>query len=346
MMIPFLIIAALLPKTSDRWVFLGDSITDGNTYPLIIEQALKEAKKDRPSFFNAGIGGDTSEGMLKRLDRDVFALHPTTVSISAGINDRMPVGEYERNIRAIVAAVRSHKAEPILLTTTTVDRPTAEVLSKLEGYNSVLRQIAEEEKLRLAEVQEKFKGKSGLFVEDGIHPNFEGHRLIARAVLDAVGHQSVPVPAKLKSPLMPGIIRQWQVCALKSDATVTAENLDTLLGQNKGVSLILPLQAGDPAIWPNQERMRGFAIELDKVVGSSDCFLSAGERIANREEQATILVGGDVRSVWVNGKRVYERTVYRGWHAHPAEDLVKLRKGSNRICVVSGTSFFVSLVAR
>jgi lysophospholipase L1-like esterase len=61
-------------------VFLGDSIT---------EQWLEQD----PGFFrgqkrrNAGVGGDTSAGMLARFDAEVLAVGPRAVHIMAGTND-------------------------------------------------------------------------------------------------------------------------------------------------------------------------------------------------------------------------------------------------------------------
>lgn len=48
-----------------RIVFIGDSITDGHTYPLLVRQALAEAHKPVPVCINAGISGDTAAGMRK-----------------------------------------------------------------------------------------------------------------------------------------------------------------------------------------------------------------------------------------------------------------------------------------
>src|SRR5438876_5404938 len=70
-----------------RIVFLGDSITDGHTYPLLLRQALAEAGKPVPVCINAGVAGDTAKGMRQRLERDVLGHLPTLVSLSVGIND-------------------------------------------------------------------------------------------------------------------------------------------------------------------------------------------------------------------------------------------------------------------
>ena len=62
-----------------RLVFVGDSITDGHTLPLLVRQALADAKKPVPVVINAGVAGDTAAGMRKRLERDVLSRKPTLV---------------------------------------------------------------------------------------------------------------------------------------------------------------------------------------------------------------------------------------------------------------------------
>ncbi len=85
-------------------VFLGDSITQGwgdnfkNKFP-----GMKLA--------NRGISGDTSRGMLIRLQEDVLALNPAAVVLLLGTND-IEVGidaeAIGRNFQKITAALKAH----------------------------------------------------------------------------------------------------------------------------------------------------------------------------------------------------------------------------------------------
>jgi hypothetical protein len=65
-----------------RLVFIGDSITDGHTLPLLVEHALTDAKKPVPRCINAGVASDTAALMRARLERDVL-VHPPPSSPSA-----------------------------------------------------------------------------------------------------------------------------------------------------------------------------------------------------------------------------------------------------------------------
>src|SRR5579885_346758 len=72
----------------DTVVFLGDSITAARTYGKIVENYTLLRFPDRKvKFVNAGVGGDTAAGGLKRLDRDVFAHKATVLTVAYGIND-------------------------------------------------------------------------------------------------------------------------------------------------------------------------------------------------------------------------------------------------------------------
>jgi hypothetical protein len=75
-------------RDKDTVVFLGDSITAARTYGKIIENyTLLRYPNRRVRFINAGWGGDTAAGGLKRLDRDVFARGATVLTVAYGVND-------------------------------------------------------------------------------------------------------------------------------------------------------------------------------------------------------------------------------------------------------------------
>src|SRR4051794_22623209 len=85
------LLAAAFPTSANvkpqRIVFLGDSITDGNTLIELVHQAVADAGLTPPVCINAGVASDTAALMVKRLDRDVLPRRPDLVLLSAGIND-------------------------------------------------------------------------------------------------------------------------------------------------------------------------------------------------------------------------------------------------------------------
>lgn len=93
-------------------VFLGDSITRdwggalGAAFP-----GMKVA--------NRGIGGDTTRGVLNRLEGDVLALNPSGIVLLIGTNDIELGASPElitRNLKSILEAIAAHNSElPIVL---------------------------------------------------------------------------------------------------------------------------------------------------------------------------------------------------------------------------------------
>ena len=93
-------------------VFLGDSITQGWG---------PDCKKSFPTLnvANRGISGDTTRGMLIRLEEDVLSLNPSAVVLLMGTNDLEELARPDviaGNLKLIVAALKNHNAKmPIVL---------------------------------------------------------------------------------------------------------------------------------------------------------------------------------------------------------------------------------------
>ncbi len=93
-------------------VFLGDSITQG--WHDDLDGLFPELK-----VANRGISGDTTRGVLYRLDEDVLSLHPRAVVLLIGTNDleeKAAPWVIASNIRLIVDRLRAHNpAMPVVI---------------------------------------------------------------------------------------------------------------------------------------------------------------------------------------------------------------------------------------
>ncbi len=93
-------------------VFLGDSITQG------WGDDFQDDFKDL-NVANRGISGDTTRGMLLRLDDDVLSFDPSAVVMLMGTNDLEEQAEpatIAANIRSILDEIKAHDADvPIVL---------------------------------------------------------------------------------------------------------------------------------------------------------------------------------------------------------------------------------------
>ena len=96
--------AADVAKDQGAIVFLGDSITQG--WGVDFKKSFDGLK-----LANRGIGGDTTRGMLIRLQEDVLSLHPKAVVLLMGTNDietEVPAEAIGRNFQKIVATLKAH----------------------------------------------------------------------------------------------------------------------------------------------------------------------------------------------------------------------------------------------
>ena len=82
-----------------RVVYVGDSRIDNWSAPPAPETC---------QVVNRGIGGQTTEQVFLRLDRDVLALEPRVVVLQAGVNDLRTLGLFPGHEEAIVARCASN----------------------------------------------------------------------------------------------------------------------------------------------------------------------------------------------------------------------------------------------
>jgi hypothetical protein len=60
-------------------------------------------------------------------------------------------------------------------------------------------------------------------------------------------------------------------------------------------------------------------------------------------KRAILRTGGELESVWLNGRCVYRNRVWTGWHAGKERVAVRLRAGRNVVVIETGPAFFLSV---
>jgi lysophospholipase L1-like esterase len=315
----FLILSA---QPEERIVFLGDSITDGHTLALLVEQALQG-----PRSINAGVAGDTASGMRKRLDRDVLSRRPGRVVLSVGINDifhKVSPEEYERDVLGIADRLKEKGIPLLLCTPTLLGARHAETERKLEDYIAVLRKVGSPIAEVRAVMKERRAAGEELLEPDQVHLTFPGYRAMARAVLDGLGHKEVEVPRALTLQPLPGIVREWKLRELP---------------HGEGVPLVLPQREPVQHWWMDQERQRGFAVEL----GKAKRYQATATVSSPAARDVFLYTGASIESITLNGERLWKSEGWTGWHAGKERIPARLRAGPNTIEIESGNSFFLSI---
>ncbi len=159
-------------------VFLGDSITQGwgdnfrGNFP-----GVKTA--------NRGISGDTTRGLLIRLEEDVLALDPAGIVLLIGTNDidvQVSPSDIAGNVKLLLDRIAEHDAEmPVVLcqvmpTSGTKNRPT----DKIRELNRRLAELARgNEQVTVVDTHTLFANAEGDAkpeeFPDLLHPNGAGY---------------------------------------------------------------------------------------------------------------------------------------------------------------------------
>ena len=331
--------------------FLGDSITDGNTCAELVHQALADAGETPPVCIDVGVASDTAALILKRLDRDVLPRRPDLVTLSAGINDvvrKVDPADYERDMAAIAERLHKEKIALVFLTTTILGPKHEAEDKKLAEFNAAVRRVAAKYDGKVAEVYEQMaRGRAAgqeLLEADQVHLNFAGYRLMARAVLDALGHDKVAVPERLKLEPMPGLVREWRIKAYADKPpALTAEAAAALAPDDSWKPYTLPEKDEVALWWQNNERQRGFAMSLPKLIGPAKEYRGVAVVDSKKAGKVFFNTGAQLESVWLNGQRIYHNEGWTGWHAGKERVPAELREGRNTIVIETGNEFFLSV---
>jgi lysophospholipase L1-like esterase len=218
-------------------VAFGDSTTAprGRTevYATLLANELSFEGGD-VRVINAGVGGNTTAQAKTRFEKDVLEHKPDVVIIQFGINDsavdvwksppatgpRVALADYRKNLTGMVQTLKERGTRVVLMTPNALYwTPTLLKLysgppyfpEDADGMNVVLRDYAEavrgiarDEGVGLLDIFEAFKKsdqlpgrKPGWLCGDGMHPDDDGHRLVANLLIE---HLSAADPRFARKP--------------------------------------------------------------------------------------------------------------------------------------------------
>ena len=178
-----------LPADSrPKIIAFGDSLTAGlglspaQSYPALLQQKL-DADGYRYEVVNAGVSGDTTTGGLRRLDWSLQTGDVRLVVLELGANDFLrgqPVAESKKNLSEMIGRVKARGADVLLAGMYTPTSSGAEYQREIhEAFQSLAR---EHDVALIPFFLEGVAGNSALNLDDGIHPNAEGQKVVAETV--------------------------------------------------------------------------------------------------------------------------------------------------------------------
>ena len=295
----------------NRLVFIGDSITDGHTLVLHVEQALA-ALGDARDCYNLGVAGDRADQMLSRLEREVLpllSLESATVCLSAGINDAMQgvlPSVYRDNLASLIRQITASGARVIVLTPTAVapQHPAARAL--VTAYRDIIVELARAPGVSCADVgaamaAAQAAGAAPQLSPDGIHLEEPGYCAMAVTVLAALGHPHVTLPPRPRWEALPGLLTPWRIALVDQPAQVSLE-------------CALPEALACPAWWEAQEQARGYARAfIARLPGSA----WIAEATLPPGPAGWLVVGGQIQCIAINEVECPHAAPYNGWHVRP-----------------------------
>ncbi len=172
-------------------LFLGTSLTEGYGLANAAEHAFPARVQERIDraglpfrVVNAGVGGDTSAGGLRRLEW-LLRAPPRVLVIELGANDGLrglDVGALRDNLLAVIGRTRTVVPEVEILLAGM--RAPPNLGERYTGrFRAVFPEVARETGVTLIPfLLEGVGGIRALNQPDGIHPSAEGHEIIAETV--------------------------------------------------------------------------------------------------------------------------------------------------------------------
>jgi len=221
---------SLYERTGGALVAFGDSTTapreNLEVYSELLEKQLK-AKSLAARVINAEVRGHNTEDATRRFQKDVLDNRPDLVVLQFGINDaavdvweqppaekpRVDLTDFRNNLQYFLSTLKTRGVKVVLMTPNPLrwTPRLRELYGKppyhpedpegmnrlLHTYVAAIRKLARQESVALVDVNGAFRdyarghGSLDDLLLDGMHPNQQGHRIVAellgKTVLDLLG---------------------------------------------------------------------------------------------------------------------------------------------------------------
>lgn len=172
-------------------LILGDSLTEGygvaknESFPVLLEELLKK-EGHQVSITNAGIAGSTTASGVSRLKWHLRGKF-THLLLALGSNDGLRGFKLEvtkKNLEETLKLALDNKLKVLILG---AKMPPNYAKDYTTGFEKIFSDLSKKYKVPLVPfILEGVAGNPKLNIEDNIHPNPEGHKIIAKNLLPYV----------------------------------------------------------------------------------------------------------------------------------------------------------------
>jgi len=174
-------------------LFYGDSLTAGyglsteEAFPALIEKKLNQ-KGIAVKVVNAGLSGETSAGGLTRLSW-VLKQPIEMFVLELGANDGLrglPLDQTQKNLQTIIDKVSTKYPNAKIVIAGMLVPPNMGP-DYTASFRKIFPELAKKNKAKLIPfLLQDVAGIEKLNIADGIHPNEEGHKIVAENVLKVI----------------------------------------------------------------------------------------------------------------------------------------------------------------
>jgi lysophospholipase L1-like esterase len=184
----------ILPKSNSQIIFLGDSITDECEWAELLEN---------PSIKNRGISGDTTKGILNRLD-DIVESQPEKIFLMVGINNFIHYAQSTEEIlidyKQIITEIRNKSpSTKIFIQSVLPVNNTRYGIgvnnNKVIQLNLSLKELAKEFSLRyidlFSHLSDSQNQLDSYYTLDGVHLNGQAYLVWKQVIEQYIGESEL-----------------------------------------------------------------------------------------------------------------------------------------------------------
>ncbi|MBN2202895.1 MAG: hypothetical protein JW700_01805 [Candidatus Aenigmarchaeota archaeon] len=164
-------------------------------------------------FYNLGVSGNTTEDLVERLEFEVLQRkkkHDVIIIFQIGLNDSAITVEkndfwvkkenFRENIKEIIGISKNLSKRFIFLGLTPVDEDMTQPWegmatyknSNIKEYNGILKSLCEENNVPFVRILEEWLTSDyKKLLEDGLHPNKDGHKKIFETVKNFITENKI-----------------------------------------------------------------------------------------------------------------------------------------------------------
>ena len=182
--------AGISKNTKKKILILGDSITEGlgverdEAFPTVLQNLFRKDGYGQIEVVGSGVSGATSASGPGRM-KWLLKSKSDVLVLELGANDGLrglKIDEMKSNLKKTIALAKENKMQVVLIG---IKLPANYGRDYNEKFSRAFADVAKDEKIDFIPFfLEKLMAKSKvpLVQKDGLHPNAEGHKLIADEV--------------------------------------------------------------------------------------------------------------------------------------------------------------------